>query len=291
MLYVQLIADGVVTGCAIGLVAVSFAYFYATTGIFHVAHAGIYTLCGYIAWYLTGLGIPFILALIASILCGALVGMFVQVTLYQTLENKGASPLVKLIASIGVLTTLQNIVAIFFTPNIVQFDLPWRLNSLTIGGVWFSVPQILILLSSVGLFAAVVLFSKYSKLGKRIRAVASNPGLAEITHLNPQRVFVYVIAISSGLVAVPGVLVGVDQALQPYTSLIILLTAVIAMIAGGIGSLGGAFVMSIVLAVIQSLSVAFVSGRWSIAVVFAIFVLFILIRPEGLVRRKFSRAI
>jgi branched-chain amino acid transport system permease protein len=63
------------------------------------------------------------------------------------------------------------------------------------------------------------------------------------------------------------------------------------MIAGGIGSLTGAFVMSIVLAVIQSLSVAFVSGRWSVAVVFAIFVVFILVRPEGLVRRKFSRAI
>jgi branched-chain amino acid transport system permease protein len=291
MLYMQLVADGIVTGCAIGLVAVSFAYFYATTGIFHVAHAGVYTLCGYVAWYLTGIGVPFLIALILSIACGALVGAFIQATLYQSLERRGASPLVKLIASIGVLTTLQNIVAILFSPNIVQFDVDWRLSNIAFAGVTISLPQFLIVISSLVLFAAIIVFSRYSVLGKRIRAVASNPSLAEITHLHPKRVFIYVIAISSGLVAVPGVLVGVDQALQPYTSLIILLTAVIAMIAGGIGSLGGAFLMSIAVSVVQSLSVAFVSGRWSVAVVFAIFVLFILIRPEGLVRRKFNRAI
>jgi branched-chain amino acid transport system permease protein len=291
MLYLQLLVDGIVTGCAVGLVSVSFAYFYATTGIFHVAHAGIYTLSGYLGWYLSSLGMPFILAVALSVCISAVVGMVIQLSLYGPLEKKGASPLVMLITSIGALTVLQNIVAIFFTPNIVQFDLPWRLSSMVFGGVSISIPQLIILIASVVVFAGFVAFSKYSNLGKRIRAVASNPSLAEITHLNPKLIFVVVIAISSGVVAVPGILVGVDQALQPYTSLIILLTAVIAMIAGGIGSLTGAFIMSIVLAVIQSMSVAFVSGRWSIAVVFGIFILFILIKPEGLFRRKFNRAI
>jgi branched-chain amino acid transport system permease protein len=291
MLYMQLMVDGVATGCAVGLVAVSFAYFYATTGCFHVAHAGIYTLCGYVAWYLTGLGVPFWMALLAAIAAGGLVGALVQATLYARLGKREASPLVKLIASIGVLTTLQNIVAILFTPNIVQFDVPWRTRSIDLGGVTLSVPQLLVVVSSFVLLGGIMLFSRHTALGKRIRAVASNPTLAEITHLEPQRVFIYVIAIASGLVAVPGVLVGLDQALQPYNSLIILLTAVVAMIAGGIGSLGGAFVMAIAVSVIQSMSVAFVSGRWSVAVIFAIFVVFILVRPEGLVRRRFNRAI
>jgi len=63
------------------------------------------------------------------------------------------------------------------------------------------------------------------------------------------------------------------------------------MIAGGIGSLVGAFGMSIVLAVVQSMSVAFISGRWSVAAVFGIFIVFILVRPEGLFRSRFSRAV
>jgi branched-chain amino acid transport system permease protein len=291
MLYLFLAADGVVTGCAVGIVAISFAYFYATTGIFHVAHAGIYTFCGYIAWYLVGLGMPFVPALLFAILGGALIGVAIQGLLYARLQASGASPLVMLIAAIGALTVLQNVAAILFTPNIVQFDLPWRTQFVELGVLALSVPQVLILVLCPLLFVALVVFSRYTHLGKQIRAVASNAELAEITQLNPRRVVVIVMAIASALVAVPGVLVGVDQALQPYNSLIILLTAVVAMIAGGIGSLTGAFLMSIVLAVVQSLSVAVVSGRWSVAVVFAVFIAFILIRPEGLVRRKFSRAI
>lgn len=291
MLYLFLAADGVATGCAIGIVAVTFAYLYTTTGTFHVAHAGVYTFCGYIAWFLVGAGMPFIPAFLLAILGGALIGSAIQGLLYARLEKSKASPLVMLIAAIGVLTVLQNVAAILFTPNIVQFDLPWRTQYLTLGMFSFSIPQVLIIVLCPLLFVGLVLFSRYTYLGKTIRAVASNAELAEIAQLNPRRVTIIVMAISSALVAVPGVLVGVDQALQPYNSLIILLTAVVAVIAGGIGSLTGAFVMSVVLAVVQSVSVAFVSGRWSIAVVFAIFILFILIRPEGLVRRKFSRAI
>ena len=126
-LYLQLLFDGVINGCAIGLVSISFAYFYATTGIFHVAHAGIYTLGGYVALYLTGIGVPFVPALLLAMACCVLVGVLAQALLYQKLEAKKASTLVMMIASIGLLTLLQNIVAIVFTPNILQFDLPWRM--------------------------------------------------------------------------------------------------------------------------------------------------------------------
>lgn len=290
MLYLQLFIDGVVSGCAIGLVSVSFSYFYATTGTFHVAHAGIYTASGYLAWWLVSLGVPFAAALALAVALGGVAGYLTQWLLYERLARNTASPLVMMIASIGLLTVLQNVVAILFTPNIVQFDLPWRLSHFSLGGISLSYPQALILVSSLAIVTALILFSRHSALGKRIRAVTSNPDLAEITRLAPKQVFAIVLAIGSAIVAVPGVLIGVDQALQPYTSLLVLLTAVIAMIAGGIGSLPGAFCMSILLAVVQSMSVAFMPGRWSVAAVFGIFIVFILFRPEGLFRSRFSRA-
>jgi branched-chain amino acid transport system permease protein len=291
MLLLQLVADGIVSGCAVGLVAISFAYVYTTTGVFHVAHAGVYTLSGYVAWYLSGLGVPFALALVGAILASAAVGALIQWQLYERLARADASPLVMLIASLGTLAILQNIVAIAFTPNILQFDLPWRLDLVFLGPVALSVPQLAIVVMSVVVVAALLAFSRYTPLGKRIRAVASNPQLAEITRLKPQVVFIYVMAISSGIVAVPGVMTGLDQALQPYTSILILLMAVVAMIAGGIGSIAGAFVMSIALVIIQNASLAVIPGRWSIAIVFGIFILFILLKPEGLFRKRFSRSI
>jgi branched-chain amino acid transport system permease protein len=140
----------------------------------------------------------------------------------------------------------------------------------------------LTVLLSFAAYAGVMWFSHGTILGKQIRAVASNPFLAEITRLRPRRVHVYVTAIASALVCVPGVLVPLDFGLQPYNGITPLLTATIAMIAGGVGSITGAFVLAIVIAELQNMSLLFIPGEWSIGVTFFIFVIFMLFRPTGL---------
>ena len=84
------------------------------------------------------------------------------------------------------------------------------------------------------------------------------------------------------MVALPGILLGLDLGLQPYGGITLLLTATIAMIAGGVGSITGAFVVSLSIAVLQNLSLLVMPGEWSIGVTFAIFVGFMLLRPRGL---------
>ena len=89
-------------------------------------------------------------------------------------------------------------------------------------------------------------------------------------------------AIASAIVAVPGVLVPLDLGLQPYNGVTPLLTATIAMIAGGVGSITGAFVLSLVIAELQNVSLMVIPGEWSIGITFGIFVIFMLFRPRGL---------
>ena len=67
MLALQLLATGLVTGCALGVVAISFSLVYATTKIFHVAHAGVYTMGGYVAWSMLGHGFPPAIAFLTAI--------------------------------------------------------------------------------------------------------------------------------------------------------------------------------------------------------------------------------
>ena len=153
-----------------------------------------------------------------------------------------------------------------------------------------SYPQLLTVVVSLVAALGLLLFSSRTALGRRARAVASNRSFAEIARLRPYDVYVYVVAIGAGLVAIPGIFLGVDQALQPYSSLGLLLTAVIAMIAGGVGSLPGAFLVALVLGVLQNLVLAMVPGRWSQALTFAIFITFILVRPTGLFRIRMQRA-
>jgi branched-chain amino acid transport system permease protein len=283
MLALQLACNGVVTGCALGIVAVSFSFIYATTKIFHVAHAGVYTLGGYLAWSMLRHGFPSPVAFILTVAACTAVGALIQGMLYARLERRRATHLVVLIASLGTLAVMQNILAAVYTANILRFDLPWGSQVFHLfGNVRLTVTQLLTVAVSLLAYAGVMLFSHGTILGKQIRAVASNPFLAEITRLRPRRVHVYVVAIASALVALPGILTPLDFGLQPYNGVTPLLTATIAMIAGGVGSITGAFFLSIVIAELQNMSLLFIPGEWSIGVTFFIFVIFMLFRPTGL---------
>ena len=282
MLALQLLATGLVTGCSLGVVAISFSLVYATTKIFHVAHAGIYTLGGYLAWSLVVSGAPMLIAAAVSVAACAALGALIQSQLYARLERRRATHLVVLIASLGALAVIQNIIAAIYTPNILQFPLDWSRRTVSFGAVRLNYTQILTVVISLAAFAGTILFAHHTILGKRIRAVASNPMLADITRLQPQSVYVYVIAIASALVCLPGILVPLDLGLQPYNGVTPLLTATIAMIAGGVGSITGAFVLSIAIAEVQNLSLLVMPGEWSIGVTFFIFVIFMLFRPTGL---------
>ena len=283
MLALQLLCNGFVTGCALGVVAVTFSLIYSTTKLFHVAHAGVFTLGGYLAWSLTVKGLPFGLAVLVSVAACAGVGALIQSELYARLERRNATHLVVLIASLGTLAVMQNIIAAVYTPNILQFPLPWASHVFTIAGnVRLTAIQVLIVVASLAAYAGLWWFAHRTILGKRMRAVASNPFLAEITQLRPRAVHVYVMAIVSAVVCVPGILQPVDLGLQPYNGVTPLLTATIAMIAGGVGSITGAFVLAVVIAELQNLSLLFIPGEWSIGVTFFIFVIFMLFRPTGL---------
>jgi len=282
MLLLQLLVNGLVTGCALGMVAISFSLVFATTKIFHVAHAGVYTMAGYLTWSLITHGVPDALAMILSVAVCAIVGALIQNQLYDRLERRRATPLVVLIASLGLLAVMQNIIAAVYTPNILQFPSPWSSRMVSVGSIRLNYTQMLTVVIGLLAYVATVQFTTRSILGKRIRAVASNPFLAEITQLAPRSVYVYVIAIASALVALPGVLVPLDLGLQPYGGITPLLTATVAMIAGGVGSISGAFVVAVGIAVLQNLSLLVMPGEWSIGVTFFIFVIFMLFRPTGL---------
>jgi branched-chain amino acid transport system permease protein len=282
MLWLHLLVNGVVTGCALGMVAVSFSLIYSTTQIFHVAHAAIYSLGGYLAWSAVGHGLPLPLAVLIAMLACTVLGAAIQKHLYERLARRGATHLVMLIASLGMTAVLQNLIAATYTSNVLTFPLDWTSQTVDLGGILLTVAQVMTAIVGLLAYLAVMLFAHRTAMGKRMRATASNPFLAEITRLQPRQVHVIVVAVGSAIVCLPGILVPLDLGLQPFGGIGVLLIATIAMIAGGVGSITGAFVMAILIAVLQNLSLLVMPGEWSIAVTFFIFVIFMLFRPRGL---------
>ena len=132
------------------------------------------------------------LSLLAAVAACAVTGALIQGLLYAHLERKHATHLVILIASLGTLAVMQNIIAAVYTPNILQFPLPWSSQVITVGGnVRLTVIQLWIAVASVAVYAGLMWFAHRTILGKQMRAVASNPFLAEITRLRPRRVHIY----------------------------------------------------------------------------------------------------
>src|SRR3954453_8189598 len=159
MLALQLLCNGLATGCALGVVAVTFSLVYSTTKLFHVAHAGVFTLGGYLAWSLTIRGVPFILSFLIGVAVCAGIGALIQGVLYARLERRHATHLVILIASLGTLAVMQNIIAAVYTPNILQFPLPGALEVVAGGGsVRLTVIQVLIIVASIAAYGGLMWF-------------------------------------------------------------------------------------------------------------------------------------
>jgi branched-chain amino acid transport system permease protein len=130
---------------------------------------------------------------------------------------------------------------------------------------------------------------KYHKIGRNIRAVASNPELSNIFGINSDRVILWAFGIGSALAAVAGILVAFDTDMTPTMGFRLLLYGIVAMIIGGVGStwglLGGAFL----LAAAQHLAAYYIGSQWMDAVAYVILILFLIWRPLGFSGKRLKK--
>ncbi|MBN9244301.1 MAG: hypothetical protein J0I98_16060, partial [Mesorhizobium sp.] len=143
MIVLQLLVNGIVSGCGLGIMAISFSLIYSTTNVLHVAHAGIYTLGGYLAWTLVGHGVPAVPAFAGAIALCAAAGVLIQRELYDRLADRKAAELVYLIASLGLLGIIQNALAAIYTADPLRFPLGWAGEMVSSVAIRLSVPQLL----------------------------------------------------------------------------------------------------------------------------------------------------
>ena len=134
--------------------------------------------------------------------------------------------------------------------------------------------------------AAVFLVLHATPVGRRMRAVADDPALAQVSGIEPARVMVTLWAMAGAVAAVAGIMVGIKTVVQPELGWSVLLPAFTAAILGGIGSPLGALVAGLLLGLVQELSTPFVGFTYKLAMVFLVLLLVLLVRPSGLFGRR-----
>lgn len=221
--------------------------------------------------------------MILSVAVCTVLGIVIEKVAYKPLRK--ASPLAVLITAIGVSYLLQNIALAVFGAASKSFTSVVTLPPLMLAGGKLPVSGVTIVtvIACVIIMAGLMLFIKKTKAGQAMLAVSEDKEAAQLMGVNVNGTISLTFAIGSGLAAIAGVLLcSAYPTLTPYTGSMPGIKAFTAAVFGGIGSIPGAFIGGILLGVIEILGRAYISSQLSDAIVFAVLILVLLIKPTGI---------
>ena len=286
----QLISNIILTFCISLLVGISFILTYYPTRFFHIAHAIVLTASAYFTFLFSRqLQCPIILAVPLAILCATAVGMLSEIALYKPLRKRKASPMILMITSLGFYIVLQNVISMIWGDSTRSV----RTGAVKVGneflGAYITDIQIVTVAVCVALFVGCVMFMRYSRIGRNIRAVASNPELSNVVGISSDRVILWAFGIGSALAAVAGILIAFDTDMRPTMGFSWLLYGVVAMIIGGVGSNWGLMGGALLLATAQHLAAYYIGSQWMDAMAYIILILFLIARPLGFSGKRLKK--
>jgi len=149
--------------------------------------------------------------------------------------------------------------------------------------------QILILSVSIVLFGVLWLIVDKTKIGKSIKAVADDTVGASVSGIYPEKVVLYAFGIGSALAGMAGVLISLETNIEPTMGFNAILKGIIASIIGGIGSIPGAVLGGVFLGIVENLGIWKIQAGWKDTIAFAVLIIFLLLRPEGILGKKNNR--
>jgi branched-chain amino acid transport system permease protein len=282
----QLIINGIITGMVYGLVALGFALVYNTTRIFHIAYAAIYMIAPFLLmFFLKSFGLPFFIGGVLAISATIVVGLSTELLVYAPLTRRNSSSNVIMVSSIGVMIIITNVVALLFG-NETKILNPNISNSVTYGNFLVTHTQLIQFFTSFILFLVFFTFLKLSKFGIRTRAYRDDEKLSEVLGINTIKLRRILFILSSIFAAIGGCLIAYDIGMDPYIGMPMLLNAVVALIIGGVGRFEAPVLGGLIIGILQALVVYFASARWQDAVTFSLLILFLLLRPQGILGEK-----
>lgn len=280
-LVTQLLLNGVVNGSHYALLGLGFGLIFATTRIVHFAYGSIYTFGAYVAWFVSGyLGAAIPLGLAAGIAVAMALGVGSYAGLYRPLEKRGVSPLIPLIASLGLTTVLENLVGIIFGTGARTIEVETGIHFL--GPAFFTSIHIWQVASFALIGLLLFLFVNHTRYGKAILAMTDDPEMARVIGIDTTRVSVLVFALGSAISAVAALLVTLKDGASTHMGFTAVFMGFVAVIVGGVGSLRGAVAGGFLLGLVESLGLWKIPTEWQSSIAFIVLFLMILLRPHGL---------
>lgn len=293
MTFVSNLINGISLGSVYAIIALGYTMVYGIAKMLNFAHGDIIMVGAYVSFCLSiYLKLPPVVSVLAAMAICTVLGILIEGLAYKPLRK--ASSLAVLITAIGVSYFLQNVALLIWgsAPKTFSSLAPFKSISLFDGQLIITGESIITVLACVVIMIGLTLFTKKTKLGKGMRAVSEDKDAAELMGINVNVTISLTFAIGSALAAIAGVLLCSSYpVLIPTTGSMPGIKAFTAAVFGGIGSIPGAMIGGILLGIIEIFSKSYISTSLSDAIVFAVLIIVLLVRPTGILGKKITEKV
>lgn len=285
-LLLQLLANGLVNAGLFAVLACAFGLVYRSARVFHIAFAGLFLVAPYTAYAAsTWLTAPLWLAVAIGVCGGALSGYCAERFLYRPFFRRKASAGAVMVASLGAFIIIENVLAMTFG-NDLRMIARGLATRIVLGPVNLTSIQAIQLFVSIGALVGLGIATRHVRVFKAIWAMGDEPGLVPVLGLPLMRYRSFVFTLSAALGGLAGCLIGLDVGVDPHMGMSYLLIAAVAVLAGGIDRYAGWVLGGVVLALLQSLMVWKFSAKWMDFVTFAVLIVVLMFKPQGMLGLK-----
>ena len=292
--FINYLLSGVSLGSVYAIIALGYTMVYGLAKMLNFAHGDVIMVGAFTVYTIAStMGMNPLLAVLVSIVVCTLLGMLIERIAYKPLRQASSS-LAVLITASGVSYFLQNVALLIFGANTKSFTsvVTWGGISLLDGKLKISGITIVTIVVCIIIMVSLMTFINKTKAGQAMLAVSEDKGAAQLMGVHVNGTIALTFAIGSGLAAIAGVLLcSAYPSLTPYTGAMPGIKAFVAAVFGGIGSIPGAFIGGILLGVIEILSKAYISQQLSDAIVFAVLIIVLLVKPTGIMGRNIQEKV
>ena len=291
--FISYLVNGISLGSVYAIIALGYTMVYGIAKMLNFAHGDVIMIGGFVVFTtVSGMGLPPVIGILISVAACTVLGVVIERIAYKPL--RGASKLAVLITAIGVSYFLQNVALLIYGANTKSFTSLVTIPPLSLAGgaLVISGETMVTIAACIVIMAVLSAFIKYSKSGRAMLAVSEDSGAAQLMGVNVNATIALTFAIGSALAAIAGVLLcSAYPSLTPYTGAMPGIKAFVAAVFGGIGSIPGAFIGGILLGVIEILGKAYISSQLADAIVFAVLIVVLLVKPTGLLGRQIQEKV
>jgi neutral amino acid transport system permease protein len=277
--------NGLSLGSVYALGAVGLTLVYGILKLVNFAHGDFLTFGAFMAFLMNVTwGVPLVFALLFAMVMTAVLGVFFERVMWGPMRARKAGLLQLVLMSIGLAFVIRYSIQYVWGTELRVLDVN-RFATVEFLGLRIGRTELIVIIVGFAVLLAVGLMLKFSLLGKQMRALSDNLDLAETSGIDTSRVILYTWLFAGALAGLAGVLAGALTDVRPELGFGLLLPIFAAVVLGGIGDAFGALAGGIVLGLVSEWSTLFIDFRWKSAVGFAVLIIVLILRPQGIFGR------